>query len=245
MLACQWYKCPQRLILFQLRQMKREASARGLSETNPKRQRGTRFPCPAMTADAQPFNVLLSRARQRDPEAISALCRQYEPRLRVVARVLLGPALRPHLDSMDLVQSVHRSLLVGIRDEAFDISTPENLMALAVTMLRRKVSRHWRRAQRQQRLRSGGSSLDLLPTLLADLTTREVDPAEEAQYRDQVEQLCRQLDATERHVLALRLDGYTTAEIAQQLGLNHITLRVRLTRLRERLRSSGVLHDWL
>src|SRR5687768_12063834 len=119
-----------------------------------------------MTAAAPSFEVLLSRARQRDPEAISALCRQYEPRLRVVARVLLGPALRPHLDSMDLVQSVHRSLLVGIRDEAFDISTPENLMALAVTMLRRKVSRHWRRAQRQQRLRSGGSSLDLLPTLL-------------------------------------------------------------------------------
>ena len=85
----------------------------------------------------------------------------------------------------------------------------------------------------------------MFQAILADLTTPEAGPAELAQYRDQVEQLCRQLDATERHVLALRLDGYTTAEIAQQLGLNHITLRVRLTRLRERLRSSGVLHDWL
>jgi RNA polymerase sigma-70 factor (ECF subfamily) len=60
-----------------------------------------------------------------------------------------------------------------------------------------------------------------------------------------MQHLCRQLDPTERHILALRLDGYTTAEIAQQLGLNHITLRVRLTRLRDRLRTSGVLHDWL
>jgi RNA polymerase sigma-70 factor (ECF subfamily) len=198
-----------------------------------------------MTAAAPSFAALLSRARQRDAEALDELCRQYEPRLRVVARVMLGPALRPLLDSMDLVQSVHRSLLIGIRDDKFDVSTPENLVALAVTLLRRKAARHWRRAQRQQRPRSKCSSVDLLPTILADLTTPEAGPAEVAQYRDQIDRLCRELDPTERQVLARRLDGYTTAEIAAQLGINHITLRVRLARLRERLRNSSVLHDWL
>jgi RNA polymerase sigma factor (sigma-70 family) len=198
-----------------------------------------------MTPTAPSFAVLLSRARGGDAEAVGELCRQYEPRLRVVARVLLGPALRPVLDSVDLVQSVHRSLLVGIREEKFDISTPENLIALALTLLRRKVARQWRRARRQRRLNSGGSSIDLLPRILVDLTSSEADPADSAEYHDQVEQLCRHLDATERHILALRVDGHTTAEIAQQVGLNHATLRVRLTRLRERLRTSGVLHDWL
>ena len=38
---------------------------------------------------------------------------------------------------------------------------------------------------------------------------------------------------------------YSAAEIAEQLSLNHVTLRVRMTRLRERLRGSGLLHDWL
>lgn len=198
-----------------------------------------------MTAAAPSFADLLRRAREHDLEAAQELCRQYQPRLQVVARVLLGPALRPTLDSMDLVQSVHRSLLVGIRAEKFDISTPENLVALALTLLRRKVARHWRRAQRQQRLRTGASSIDLLPTLLAELTTRESDPAETAEYRDQVAHLCQRLTDTERQILSLRLDGYTTAEIAVQLNLNHVTLRVRMTRLRERLRGSGVLHDWL
>ena len=198
-----------------------------------------------MSSAAPTFATLLSRARQRDDEAVIELCRQYEPRLRVMAHVLLGPALRPTLDSMDLVQSVHRSLLMGIREEKLDISTPENLVALALTLLKRKVARHWRRAQRQRRLAEGSSTLDLLPTILAELTTPEAGPAETAQYHDLVKQLYSELDATERHVLALRLDGYTTAEIAHQLCLNHITLRVRLTRLRERLRSSGVLHDWL
>jgi RNA polymerase sigma factor (sigma-70 family) len=198
-----------------------------------------------MTQSAEPFGLLLDRARQRDPEAVNAICRQYEPKLSLVARVLLGPALRPYLDSMDLVQSVHRSLLVGLREEKFDISTPENLVALALTLLRRKVARHWRHLQRQQRLETGRSSVDLLPQMLADLSTPAAGPAEVAQFHDQVEQLCRQLDATERQILSLRLDGYTTAEIADQLGLNHVTLRVRLTRLRERLRTKGLLHDWL
>src|SRR5262245_12741157 len=98
-----------------------------------------------MTPTAAAFAVLLSRARWGDAEAVSELCRQYEPRLRVVARVLLGPALRPVLDSMDLVQSVHRSLLVGIREDKFTIATLENLIALALTLLRRKVARQWRR----------------------------------------------------------------------------------------------------
>jgi RNA polymerase sigma-70 factor (ECF subfamily) len=198
-----------------------------------------------MNTAAPSFAALLSRARQRDDAAVSELCRQYEPRLRVVARVLLGPALRPMLDSMDLVQSVHRSLLIGIREEKLDISTPENLVALALTLLRRKVARLWRRAQRQRRPAECGSTIDLLPTILAELTTPEAGPAETAQYHDMLQWLCGELDATERHVLALRLDGYTTAEIAEQLGLNHVTLRVRLMRLRERLRASGVLHDWL
>ena len=35
----------------------------------------------------------------------------YEPEVRLVARVRLGTALRPYLDSVDLVQSVHRSVL--------------------------------------------------------------------------------------------------------------------------------------
>jgi RNA polymerase sigma-70 factor (ECF subfamily) len=196
-----------------------------------------------MSAAAQSFVTLLDRARQRDPEAVSELCRQYEARLRVAARVRLGPALRPYLDSMDLVQSVHRSLLIGFRQDKFNISTPENLVALALTLLQRKVARHWRRLQRQHQ--GDPANPDLLPQLLASLSTPQAGPEEVAQFHDQVEMLCRQLNFTERKVLALRLDGYTLAEIAEQLGLNQVTLRVRLTRLRERLRSSGVLHEWL
>src|SRR6266571_7445883 len=84
------------------------------------------------------FAALLARARGGDREALEQLARQYEPKLRLVARVLLGPALRPYLDSLDLVQSVHKSLLVGLRKSQYDVSSPDKLIALTLTMLRRK-----------------------------------------------------------------------------------------------------------
>src|SRR3954447_15322389 len=95
----------------------------------------------AMSASREQFAELMERARQGEAAALEELARLYEPEVRILAHVLIGPALRPHLDSMDLVQSVHKSLTVGLRQGKLDLSAPENLLALALTMVRRKVAR--------------------------------------------------------------------------------------------------------
>ena len=46
----------------------------------------------------------------------------------------------------------------------------------------------------------------------------DADPARVAQFNDQVEQLCRRLDSTERRIVELRSEGYSTAEIAEHLS---------------------------
>src|SRR5439155_1300799 len=158
---------------------------------------------------------------------------------------LLGPALRPYLDSLDVVQSVHRSLLLGVGLDRFDISTPEQLIALATTMVRHKVAHQWRHMRRQQRLTGGAENSGDLPSLLTSLTSSEADPARAAQFNDTVRHLCANLDATEQRVLEMRLAGHSTAEIAEALAISAVALRVRMTRLRQRLRSAGVLDDWL
>jgi RNA polymerase sigma-70 factor (ECF subfamily) len=188
------------------------------------------------------FADLLSRAAS-DPAAQEQLCQHYAAKVRIVARVLLGPALRPHFDSLDLVQSVHRSLLMGLQSDKFDISTPEKLVALASTMVRRKVARKWRRERRQVSL-NPAESANLAQTLVS-LSSTETDPAAAAQYNDQLQHLCESLNETERRMLELRLEGYTSGEVAQQLGLHAVALRVRWTRLRKRLQDSGVTLDWL
>jgi RNA polymerase sigma factor (sigma-70 family) len=193
------------------------------------------------------FAELLEKARGGDQAALTRLAEQYEPKVRVVARVLLGPSLRPYLDSVDVVQSVHRSLLAGLRVGKFDLSTPANLVALAVTMLRRKVARQWRHLRKQQRLSLGGElpredgpadPLDARPGEAAD-------PAAEAAFRDAAGALYEQLNETEQQMLDLRLQGFTTDEIAARLGLNPIALRVRFSRLRKRLEANGVPTDQL
>jgi RNA polymerase sigma factor (sigma-70 family) len=192
------------------------------------------------------FADLMARAGRGDEDALAELSRQYEPKVRVVARVLLGPALRPYLDSVDLVQSVHKSLMLGLRRNQYDISDPDKLVALTLTMLRRKAARHWRRLQRQQRL-SGAAAADssTLADVLTSLSSSGSDPARDAEFRDQVRHVCRHLDETERRILELRSQDYTTAEVAEQVGISPVALRVRMTRLRQRLAAAGVVTDWL
>lgn len=195
--------------------------------------------------DATDFAGLVALAAQGHPAALEELTRRYEPKIRLVARVVLGPALRPYLDSVDLTQSVHKSILVGLRDRKLALNDPEQLIGLAVTMLRRKAARHWRHLQRQRRLSGGGTGLaGGRSAVLASLGGGS-DPAADAQFRDQVDQLCAHLGETERRILDLRLEGHSGPEIAAQTGLSPVNVRVRLTRLRQRLQATGLVSDWL
>jgi RNA polymerase sigma-70 factor (ECF subfamily) len=193
----------------------------------------------------QRFAELLAQARAGDENALTELVRLYENEVRIYARVLLGPALRPHLDSLDLVQSVHRSLIFGLRHGKFDLWAPENLVAFALTMVRRKVARKWRREQRQQRLSRGPTPDCNLASTLESLTSGELDPNRGAELREAIQRLCRDLNEPDRQLMELRLAGYSTAEVARELALDADHLRARLSRLRQRLRSTGILSEWL
>jgi RNA polymerase sigma-70 factor (ECF subfamily) len=133
-----------------------------------------------------------------------------------------------------------------VRENKFAFDKPDDLVGLALTILRRKAAKHWWHLKRQQRLSGDGTaSADDLPGLLTSLSSPGTDPAAAAQFRDQLEQLCTHLDETERRVLGLRLEGYMPSEIADKIGVSRVALRVRLTRLRQRLQAAGAVTDWL
>jgi RNA polymerase sigma-70 factor (ECF subfamily) len=198
-----------------------------------------------MEQPSQEFAVLLGKARQGDQAALTALVRLYEPEIRRVAHYRLGPALRPYLDSMDLVQSVHRSLVLRLQQYKFDIPGPEKLIALAVKMLVGKVSRHWRRLQRQRCLLGNRIDLGGVGDFLVAFSLPEDDPARAALLRDLIRHVSAQLDDTDRRLLELRMEGQSTAAAARELGLDANSLRVRLHRLRQRLHEAGVFTDWI
>src|SRR5260370_31783367 len=135
--------------------------------------------------------TLLDRVRAGAEPALTELLPHYEPRLRIAAHVLLGPLLRPSMDSVDLVQSVHRVLLPGLREGKFDLSSPEQVLALALTIIRRKVARSWRRVQREQIPR---------PQHLENAQAAD-DPVEVAQAKDLLRKLLKTLSPVEPQLI--------------------------------------------
>jgi RNA polymerase sigma-70 factor (ECF subfamily) len=196
-----------------------------------------------MSDSAEGFAELLARVRAGDQVATARLIELYEPQVRAVARARLSVVLRTYLDSVDLLQSVHRTLIVGLRAEKFDISSPDKLIGLAVTIVQRKVARQWRRAKRQSRDSQATSASEQLAERLLSLSRSEPDPATAVELREQVRQLIETLDETDRKLIELRLEGQSTAEAARTLGLDADVLRVRLSRLRKRLRESKLIRD--
>jgi RNA polymerase sigma-70 factor (ECF subfamily) len=199
-----------------------------------------------MPDPADDFGALAARIREGDDEALALLLQRYESEVRRAARALLGPALRPYLDSIDIAQSVHLLLLTGLREHKMTISTPEKLVSLAALLVRRRISFHWQRLRRQQRLETMPEEGGVVPVeYLATERRPSVDPAAVAEARDQMRNVLDKLSTDERKLVELRLEGLSTAEVGRRLDLDPAVLRVRLSRLRQRLRDQGFTGDWL
>lgn len=176
--------------------------------------------------DPAALSDLLARAGAGDAAALAELLRRYERRVRLTARSLLGPGLRPTLDSLDLVQSVHRALLPGLRCGRYAFADEDQLVALAVTVLRHKVHRATRRPL------SG-------PLVESPPAPPDDQPANATAARDLLARVLDTLGEEDRRIVEMRLQQFSTAEIATALGCTPPILRAQLSRLRARLREAG------
>jgi RNA polymerase sigma factor (sigma-70 family) len=194
--------------------------------------------------EMQDFGIVLGLARRGDENAWALLFGVYEPGLRKAARDLLGPLLRSEVDIEDLVQSVHWSLWTGLCLGKIEVDSPEALLAIGRTILRRKVARTWRTLERRKRIASQVVNRFGRGDELADVDQSADDPARQISADDQFERLCKIMTRTERRLIELRMLGYTTAEAAREMGRDSESLRVTLARLRKKLKRSGLLSDY-
>ena len=186
-----------------------------------------------------PGNIqeLLAAAEAGHDSAIAELLNHYDTELRWIARRFLGSPLQAHLDSGDLVQSVHRSMLQGLRSKRFLINSPEQLRALVTAMIRHKIGRHWRRLQRQQRVGTAEGECGLNPAVTGEIA--EVD------CQEWLERWLPHLDEQERALVLGKLAGRTTVEVARALRVDPDILRVKLSRLRKRWSAAGLATELL
>src|SRR5690348_6301257 len=102
-----------------------------------------------MAEDAM-FRELIGRVRTGDAEAAEELVRTYEPAIRIVVRRrLTDSALRRIVDSMDIAQSVLGAFFVRAASGQFELTTPQQLKKLLVTMALNRIRNLARRVPAQ------------------------------------------------------------------------------------------------
>jgi RNA polymerase sigma factor (sigma-70 family) len=185
-------------------------------------------------SDLNSFLELVRLVRARDEAAWTQLTREFEPFTRRFVRFRMRTRsdhsrLRPEVDSMDICQSVFKSLFIGLRDGRFTLNCPEHLEKLLAAMVRFKVATKARRL-----------SVTLREILDLDAPRDRVDaaprPEKAVEDRDLLETILKGFEGDELELLVRRLDDQSWTAIAQAVGGTPESLRKKLTRALERVR---------
>lgn len=181
-----------------------------------------------MPVPPHPVESLLARLREGDEDAARELVEVYEPYIRRAIRPQIAKYnLRAAIDSADICQSVLGGFLIRLALGQFQISSPQDLEHLLLGIMRKKFAHLVRREYASRRDRNRHQSLGDEQVLVGgDATT----PDEIAMRRDLLERLQAKLSIGERHLLRMRLERRSWAEIAELVGETETTLRQRLSR---------------
>lgn len=188
-------------------------------------------------ADGTSDRSLLRRFQGGSDDAATALYERYADRLRRLAEARCPPNLARRLDADDIVQSVFRTFFRGARNGCYDVPDGEDLWNLLLVMALNKIRAQGtfhRAAKRDVRLTSGGDCLEGDLAAVA-LQNDQAQPL----LRLVVEEALDRLDARQREIVGLRLQGHEVAEIAAMTGRSKRTVERNLQSAREAL--SGFL----
>jgi RNA polymerase sigma-70 factor (ECF subfamily) len=197
--------------------------------------RSAREALTVMTAANDSFHEFLTRLQARDGEAARELFRRFTGQLITLARRRLEGPLRHKVDSEDVVQSTYKSFFRLYDEGDLDFANWNSLWGLLTLITLRKCAD--RVAYHRAKRRDAARELKAAPGSegggpLADALGREPTPDEAAALTETVERLLASLDADERLIVELSLQGHSTREVSEQLDVPERTVR----RVRERVR---------
>jgi RNA polymerase sigma-70 factor (ECF subfamily) len=189
-------------------------------------------------AEPDSFADVMARLRAGDQGAAAAVFERFTRRLVGLARTHLDTWVRRKEDPEDVVQSVYKSFFARHGEGQFDLASWNDFWSLlALITLRKCANRveHLRAGRRdaarevalpERDERSGGDWAGI---------DREPRPEEAAALAETVRELLAGLDANERAIVELSLQGATTEEVSGQLGFSQRTVRRVRERLKKRL----------
>ncbi len=184
---------------------------------------------------------LIERCRRGDQDAARDLFDAYVDRLLPLARRRISQRLASRVDAEDIVQSVFRTFFARLKDDKFTLADQDDLFRLLVRITVHKTLRqvaHHKAAKRDpsQELPQGDAASEQLLHLLST----EPTPDAAVMFIDQLEHFMSQLPQADRQILELRMQGYSTEEIAKQLNSYDRKVRRVLERIRDVAEHEGL-----
>ncbi|MEM1225419.1 MAG: ECF-type sigma factor [Planctomycetota bacterium] len=199
-----------------------------------------------MDIPLEEFARLLGRVREGDEDATTILWENYFQPLVRLAGTRMPANLRRTGDEEDIALSAFHSFIAGVRRDQFpDLSGPDNLWGLLITLTSRKVNAHLRRSTRQKR--GGGNvrgesvfidaSGDGVGKGLEQFDSTD-DVGMRPDLRLELAEACESLledlgDEQLRQIAVMRMDGYLVDDIAEQLCVSKRAVERRLALIRK------------
>lgn len=173
---------------------------------------------------------VILRMRSGDDAAASEVFYRFVNRLLTLAQGRLHPLLCSRLDPEDVVQSVFRTFFRRCTDGQFLLANWDNVWRVLASITVRKCARKNSRLGRK--IVSTDTPND---SALRAACAREPTPEESAAFLDTLEELMRDLPQRERAIFTLRLQGYGTQDISNELGCTVRKVQRVLQQIRVRL----------
>jgi len=189
-----------------------------------------------------PFERLMDQLRAGDDAAAREVFEKFARRLVGLAASRLPVTLNAKVDAEDVVQSVFLSFFRRHQEGQFQLENWDTLWSLLTVLTVRKCGHRvgqFLAARRDVRRERADDHADDAAALVDRLADTRPTAYECVLLIETVEQVMRGLKEDDRPVVALRLQGFTVKEIAEQTGRSERTVHRALETVREQLQSQA------
>jgi RNA polymerase sigma-70 factor (ECF subfamily) len=191
--------------------------------------------------EANEDQVILQLLRTGDQDAARKVFNSYVNRLVALARNRLSQKMQRRVDPEDIVQSVFRTFFVRAKEGQFTVEKEDDLSKLLYGITVRKTLRRiaFHKAEKRSTALEKNESEESYRNVM-DVIGKEPTPEAEVAFVDELEHFMTKMPADYRPILEMRLQGYSSEEIAQKLGTYDRRIRRVVEHIRELLAAEQI-----
>lgn len=176
-----------------------------------------------MAEDENEFDTLMHSVCEGSEDAAWKIVQLYGDDIRKAVRRVLHAQLRPKFDSLDFVQLVWTSFF-RVREKCDRFHRPEELVAYLSAMASNKVGMEFRRRFMSEKYNiTHERSIQQLTN--QEIVSSNPSPVDYAIARERWDCLLKDQPSHYRHIIHLRLQGYTFQDIGKTVHLDERTVR--------------------